>query len=130
MQIKGVNHVTILVKDKKKAEDFYCNTLGLEKVEFDGHLWVRTGEQFVHISENSGKPLPRGFYHFALEVYGLRDYLQTLIDRGVPVFEFDKNNQPININKDLEKGGRCYFVNDPDNNLIELIDSKSKFFHR
>ncbi|PJA47103.1 hypothetical protein CO172_03060 [Candidatus Uhrbacteria bacterium CG_4_9_14_3_um_filter_36_7] len=127
--ICGINHVTILVKNKQKSEEFYINILGLEKIQKGDHLWVKIGNQFIHLSQNSGEPLVNTFYHFAIEVENLLDYLQKLILKEVQIFDFDSNLQPQEINKNLKKPHRLFFTKDPDGNLIEFIDKQNDFYH-
>ena len=110
-----INHVTILVTDKNIAKKFYTKILGFEKKEIDGRLWIKIGEQYIHITENSGQPVPNTFYHFAIEIDNLPNYKTSLRDRGVNVFIFPDN--PLQN-----------FLKDPDGNLIELVDANDKFF--
>lgn len=52
-----INHVTVLVTDKKHAEEFYVGKLGLEPVRVGkSSLWIKVGDQFIHITDNSGSP--------------------------------------------------------------------------
>ena len=126
--IRGINHVTVVVGDKKEAERFYCEVLGLEKVAVGHSLWVRTGEQFIHINENKDLDLQKTFHHVCIEIEDLTAYLRDLIDQGVEVFDLDDDLVKKDINSNLEKERRNYFVYDPFDNLIEFIDSKNQFF--
>jgi len=128
MQIKGINHVTILVSDKDRARDFYTNILGLEPVHVGKSLWMKAGNQYIHVSRNSGNPVSGTFYHFAIEVDDFQNYINNLIQKGVEVFDLDSNLQKVKVNADLEEKTRQYFVNDPDENIVEIIDSKNQFF--
>ena len=110
-----INHVTILVSDKNLSRKFYTEVLGFEIKEIDGRLWIKIGEQYLHITENSGEPVPNTFYHFAIEVDNLADYKITLKNKGVDIFDFSDSN--------LQN-----FLRDPDGNLVELIDAADKFF--
>tara|TARA_Y100000310_G_C20602498_1_gene773791 strand:+ start:385 stop:717 length:333 start_codon:yes stop_codon:yes gene_type:complete len=107
-----INHVTILVKDKKKSEKFFTEVLGFKKRKTDKYLWIKVGKQYIHITENSGKPIPNTFYHFAIEINDLHDYLKKIKEEGVKVLK-DKFQ---------------YFIRDPDGNLIEFVDKGNKFF--
>jgi len=110
-----INHVTLLVKDKQEAERFYTLILGFEKKEDEGRLWIRIGDQYIHITENSGAPVADTFYHFAIEMDDVPAYAEMLREKGVGVFDVPENP--------LQK-----FVRDVDGNLIEFIDSNDKFF--
>ena len=110
-----INHVTLLVADRGKAEEFYAGVLGLEKEERSGHLWIKVGEQYVHLTENSGPVAGDSFYHFAIEIENLPGYLEQIGCRGAEVFD---------VALERTQG----FVRDPDGNLIEFIDEKNNFF--
>ena len=126
--IKGINHVTILVKDKNKAREFYVNILGLEEYRVGKLLWVKAGNQFLHLTENSGNPISNSFYHFALEVENVVNYIAELRGKGVRVFSFDANGGKIEITSSEDKE-RQFFLQDPDGNLIEILDTVNHFFH-
>lgn len=108
-----INHVTLLVRDKEASKRFYADVLGLS-IREDKGLWVRVGEQYLHLTDSSGAPVVGTFYHFAIEMENLPDFLQGLQRKGVAVSHPDD--------------GRQNFIRDPDGNLIELIDANDNFF--
>jgi catechol 2,3-dioxygenase-like lactoylglutathione lyase family enzyme len=124
-----INHVTLLVKDKNKAEKFYTEILGLEKHAVGNSLWIRVGSQFIHISENSGEPRKGSFYHFAIEFENVIEYAKKLVEKGIKVFDLDKELNEILINAEFEKPQRQFFIRDVDDNLIELVEANSQFFN-
>ena len=128
VKIIGINNVTILTSNKVKAKEFYTKTLGFEKIEKRKHLWIKIGSQYIHITENSGKSVSNTFYHFAIEVENLRDYLKEIMNKNVEVFDLDENQNMILVNTSLDQKKRNYFVEDLDGNLIEFIDSDNMFF--
>lgn len=110
-----INHVTLLVKDKQRSKKFYTEVLGFEKKESDNCLWIKIGDQYIHITENSGGPVTGTFYHFAIEIDDLPLYLEKLKEKGVEVFDFSEDKLQ-------------YFIRDIDGNLIEFIDAGNIFF--
>lgn len=124
-----INHITILVRDKRKAEKFYTKILGLKKIMVGHSLWMKVGDQYIHISDSSGKPANKTFSHFAIEFENILEVINAIIANGVDVFDLDQERRPIAVNTELEKKNRQYFVRDYDGNLIELVDAKSVFFH-
>jgi len=126
--IKGINHVTILVKDKNKAREFYVNILGLEEYRVGKLLWIKVGNQFLHLTENSGNSIGNSFYHFALEAENVDGYISDLRGKGVKFFSFDAHGGKIEITGDEAKE-RQFFIEDPDGNLIEFLDTANHFFH-
>lgn len=128
MNIKGINHVTVLVSEKDRAREFYTNVLGLEPINVGKSLWMKAGNQFIHVSKNSGNPVSGTFYHFAIEVDDSKTYIHDLIQKGVEVFDLDSNLQKVKVNTDLENKTRQFFVNDPDGNIVEIIYTNNQFF--
>ncbi len=126
--IKGVNHTTVLVLDKEKAINFYCNILGLEKLEIGKSVWARAGKQFIHISKTD-KAVPKSFIHFAIEVSNFNDYIRNLIAQKIDVFDLDNNLNKIALNSELDNKSRQFFVEDPSGNYVEIIDVNNSFFH-
>ncbi len=124
----GINHVTIIVQDKIIAEDFYFNKLGVKKVIVGKSLWAKIGQQFIHISENRDSVNQKTFSHFAIEVKNSKSYIQDLIKKGLNVFDFDDHLNKIDINQNLDKQNRCFFIEDPFDNMIEIVDSSNFFF--
>jgi catechol 2,3-dioxygenase-like lactoylglutathione lyase family enzyme len=118
----GINHVTIIVKDKSEAENFYCNILGLEKINIGNILWIKVGNQFIHINENPYIENPNSFRHFAIEVDDLIPYLKSLISKEINVFDLSDNLKKTDMNINLEKENRNYFIEDPSGNIIEFVD--------
>ena len=130
MSVIGINHVTVLVNDKEKAVKFYSDVLGLEVFPVGKSTWMKLGNQFLHVTQNSGKSISDSFYHFAIEVDSFKGYIKSLIDRGAEVFGLDQDLKKILINTDLDNPTRQFFVKDPDGNLIEIVDSQNPFFKK
>jgi len=126
--ISGINHVTIVVNNKPEAENFYCNVLGFRKLQVGKSLWVKIGDQYIHINENPNLLRLDTFHHFAIEINNLIPYLKNLIKNNIEIFDLDNNMTKLDINTNLDKPGRTYFAHDPAGNLIEFIDSFNQFF--
>lgn len=124
----GINHVTLPVSDKTKSEAFYVGTLGLTKITVGSSLWIRIGEQFIHLNQSTVIPLS-SFAHFAIRVENLLDYLNVLQNKGIDIFDLDKTLKEISLNVEFEKPNRQFFLRDPDGHLLELIDAQNIFFH-
>ncbi|QQS38515.1 VOC family protein [Candidatus Woesebacteria bacterium] len=124
----GINHVTIVVNDKSKAQYFYCDLLGLEKKVIGKSLWVKVGNQYIHINENPNQIRKNTFHHFAITIEGLIPFLQNLISKGVRVFDTDDGTSMKDTNTNLDCPKRNYFAYDPSGNLVEFIDSTNNFF--
>jgi lactoylglutathione lyase len=130
MSALGINHITVLVQDKERAVKFYSDILGLEPFPIGKSMWMKVGSQFLHITEASGKTVSNSFYHFAIEVDDFKNFITGIINKGVDVFEMDKNLVKTKINSELDDPMRQFFVNDPDGNLVEIVDSQNSFFKK
>lgn len=128
--ITGINHVTVIVKNKEEAEEFYIRKLGLTKVIVGKSLWAKAGNQFIHISENKTFANSPQFSHFAICVDDLREYLTKLVDLDVEIFDFNENMEKVDMNKNFDKEIRNFFAYDPSGNLVEFVDSSNHFFSR
>lgn len=104
------------------------NKLGLKKCVVGKSLWIAIGDQFIHLTQNSGPSVAGTFYHFAISIENLGEYLKRVMEKGVEVFDVDDDGKPIRINREFEAPRRLFFVRDPDGHLIEFVDSKNSFF--
>ncbi|MCI4410225.1 MAG: VOC family protein [Thiotrichales bacterium] len=118
--IVGLDHVSLLIKNKTEALAFYCHLLGLEEIDrpvlgFDG-IWLRLGQaQSLHLmclpSTETGQLAPAHAgrdRHIALLVNSLEQAKQRLNQAQVPFT--------------TSRSGRAsIFCRDPDGNGIELM---------
>ena len=113
MQLKGIHHVSLNVKDIEASREFYVQQLGMEELDrpdlgFPG-LWLRSGSQEVHLlGIDSGAPLRE--QHFAFLVDDLDDVISELAGKGVACSEPG----------DIDGICRQAFTQDPSGNLIEF----------
>ncbi|MGK7954817.1 MAG: VOC family protein [Crocosphaera sp.] len=110
-------HTAILVSDLEKAEQFYGNLLGLEKVDrplkYPG-VWYQVGDYQIHLMVHSGfdfslsNPEKWGRnHHFALGTDNLPEVIARLESHGYPV--------------QMSQSGRAAcFTRDFDGNVIEI----------
>jgi catechol 2,3-dioxygenase-like lactoylglutathione lyase family enzyme len=126
IQVKSLDHVTLVVKDLERSRRFYVDVLGMRQVErprfaFDGR-WFQAGATQIHLilehdeSGPAGIFVPEGYvssrtHHFAFEVADARAAARRLIELGVPL---------ISGPKERPDGAVQVFVNDPDGHVVEL----------
>ncbi|PIR41339.1 MAG: hypothetical protein COV31_01790 [Candidatus Yanofskybacteria bacterium CG10_big_fil_rev_8_21_14_0_10_46_23] len=108
-----IEHVTLLVKDREKALAFFKDVLDFDHELVDKHAWVIVGDQYIHITEDSGETTTDTFYHFCIEREDIDDYANKLKDRGVELID--------------EQPGASFFVKDLDGNLIEFSKPRNRF---
>ncbi|MBN1263441.1 MAG: VOC family protein [Candidatus Pacebacteria bacterium] len=123
-----INHITILVSNRLKSAKFYSEILGLEIAEKGKSRWIKIGDQYLHLAQDSGKPIKGSFYHFCIEVKNVIDFVKKLISKGVDVFDLNDELNKVNVNQNLDRKHRQFFINDPDGNMIELCDKNNEYF--
>lgn len=113
MQLQGIHHVSINVKDVEQATAFYCGVLGLEQLPrpelgFPG-AWLRAGTQEVHLLGIDSTAPPKE-QHFAFAVADLAKVQAQLDESGIP------------CSKSMEIDGVCLqaFAHDPSGNMLEF----------
>lgn len=114
MQLDGIHHVSINVRDNEAAARFYTETLGMQTLErpdfgFPGTWLAFADDRQVHLIEVADFEPPDG-PHFAIRVADIKAAVGELRSKGVEI------NDPYEI----PLGGQQAFFKDPSGNLIEL----------
>jgi catechol 2,3-dioxygenase-like lactoylglutathione lyase family enzyme len=119
---EGVLHFTIPVKNLDRAEKFYSETLGFEKVgRTDRIVFMRAGDDFFNLtySENPITLNAEGRHeiHSAFRVTPrtYEETLKLLPAKGIEIFKQEDRQQGVFV-------GRSAYIRDPDGNVIEFID--------
>ena len=110
-------HVAVQVSDLEKAEAFYTEVIGLQKIArnlaFPG-AWYQVGDFQLHliVSEWAKNPIREDKWgrhpHITFAIYDLEGIKQAL------------NKQAISFQ--MSSSGRAaLFVKDPDGNVVELL---------
>ncbi len=125
IQVKSLDHVTIVVRDLEKSRKFYVDGLGMQQVprpgfSFEGR-WFQAGATQIHLileheqSGPAGLPLELGrtsrAHHFAFLVEDAHAAEKRLEELGC---EF------ISRAKARPDGAAQVFVSDPDGHIVEL----------
>ncbi len=119
MTIRGVSHLTFIVRDLERTSDLFRQALGASEVYDSGdRQFSLSREKFfvlggVWLAFMQGEPLGRSYRHvaFAVDDDELEHYESRLIEAGVEV----KPPRPR-----VEGEGRSLYFYDFDNNLFEL----------
>jgi len=122
MSTISINHISLIISDCNQSKDFYSQVLGLEcdksrpDLNFPG-LWYQLGSQQIHMLQvdnpyaNLNTPTHGGRdRHLALNINNL-EQIKTILE---------KKNIPYTASK---SGRKAVFFRDPDNNVLELIES-------
>ena len=131
MKIEAINHVSMVVTDKKRADEFYGGVLGLQKHEKWPHWYkLNSSGSTLHMFEvPQAESDPSWFHksqHPALQVPDLGEVLMALLAANYEPFqmEFSSAQRPVtDPDDDLIFGVGSLFVRDPDGNLIEFVQS-------
>jgi len=122
LQIEGVLHFTIPVKDLDRSEKFYTEILGFTKIaRNDRIVFLRAGDDFFNLtySDNPVAPNAPGRHEihsaFILTPPAYEAALRELPRRGVEIFKQEERRSGVFV-------GRSAYLRDPDSNVIELID--------
>ena len=126
IQVKTLDHVTLVVNDLEQSRKFYVDGLGMRQAErpgfsFDG-LWFQAGNTQIHLilefegSGPAGNLVPeqhRGSrtHHFAFEVDDANAVVARLNELAIPV---------VSGPKARPDGAIQVFVTDPDGHVVEL----------
>lgn len=126
IQVKAIDHVTLVVKDLERSRAFYVGALGMREVprpvfSFAG-LWFQAGATQIHLilefsgSGPAGNLLPEGrrtsrTHHVAFAVEDAAAAMPHLAALGIPVLS-GPHPRP--------DGYMQVFVTDPDGHVIEL----------
>jgi catechol 2,3-dioxygenase-like lactoylglutathione lyase family enzyme/uncharacterized protein YunC (DUF1805 family) len=126
IRVKGIDHVTLVVKDLERSRRFYVDVLGMREVHrpafsFAGS-WFQAGKTQIHLilefadSAPAGNQLPEHLrssraQHFAFEVEDAEAALPRLKERQIPILSGPKPRPD---------GYLQVFVMDPDGHVVEL----------
>ena len=121
VEIRSINHVSLLVADTRRALDFYQGVLGLPvddsrpALDFPG-VWLKAGDGRIHLLElpefiRQRESLQHGGRdaHLAMNVVGLDAIVQALEAAGIAYTR-------------SRSGRNALFCRDPDGNALELIE--------
>jgi catechol 2,3-dioxygenase-like lactoylglutathione lyase family enzyme len=123
MQFSQIQHCSLVVQDLERAAAFYRDVLGLTEIEIPSTFkpaglnvrWFQLGTQQVHIllgAENQ----PDAQNHMALQVVDARAARLWMKEQGI------ETEEAI-----LIPGADRFFIRDPFNNLIEIIEWKEVY---
>ena len=124
-----MNHISIIVKDVVKSEEFYKNILHLKEVPtpwgentpLPAVFFDLGNQRELHVTEYNSEIKLHKFIHFAFSVNDFEGYLQFLNKNGIEYGEFSEKNMKFQTRID---GVRQIYFQDPDGYWIEVNDSK------
>ena len=124
MQLKGIHHIALNVKDLDRAEGFYTDVLGFQVTNRFSkglrHLMLETGNAAIALFES-----PELQVKEAISLLSEEGYLHLALEADPADFEnIIKELQSNNIDIDngpVKRGdGESIYFNDPDYNHLEI----------
>ena len=131
LQVRHIDHITLVVRDVEASRRFYVGLLGMQEVarpafSFEG-AWFQAGATLIHLIREHDRSGPAGYpvevlvrssrnHHFAFEVDDARAAAETLKSLGVLLLDEAK------LRPD---GAVQVFLTDPDLHVVELCTSPS-----
>ena len=124
MQLKGIHHIALNVKDLDRAESFYTDVLGFQVTNRFSkglrHLMLETGNAAIALFES-----PELQVKEAISLLSEEGYLHLALEADPADFEnIIKELQSKNIHIDngpVKRGdGESIYFNDPDDNHLEI----------
>ncbi len=117
IQIKAINHVTLIVDNLEKARAFYTDVLGLEELpayafDYPVQFYRINDTQQLHLTEWPDTPSFRG--HVCLQVADFNETFRRLKELGAI------DTSPWGKVRRLRDGVMQMFARDPCGNLLEL----------
>lgn len=125
VQVKTLDHVTIVVNDLERSRQFYVDTLGMREVPRPGFsfagLWFQAGSTQIHLilerdasGPTTGRSSSSRNHHFAFQVDDAALAARRLTERNIPIVQGPKARPD---------GAVQVFVHDPDGHLVELCSA-------
>ena len=113
-RVSMIQHINIQISDKDRTRDWYEKVFGAEFLdrgpELNGRqLQLRIGSGEIH---STFTPTPNPSGHFAVEIPDWEEMIANLDALGVPY-------SPPTVRE--YSGGHSTYINDPDGNMIELV---------
>jgi glyoxylase I family protein len=121
VEVRSINHVSLLVADTGRSLDFYHGLLGLPIDDRRPDLgypgaWLQVGAVQIHLLElpGAGRSRDPGLHggrdqHLAMNVTSLDEVVQALETAGV-------------VYTRSRSGRKALFCRDPDGNALELVE--------
>jgi glyoxylase I family protein len=124
MQLKGIHHIALNVKDLDRAENFYTDVLGFQVTNRFSkglrHIMLETGNAAIALFES-----PELEVKEAISLLSEEGYLHLALEADSADFENivqELQSKKIHIdNGPVKRGdGESIYFNDPDDNHLEI----------
>ena len=115
LKLNHVNHVVTVVQDAKRSMEFYCDFLGIKRIQSQvdnpNITWLQLPSGvMLHLIETEEAPVRPSNIHHAFEVEDYDAATKVVEDKGISI-----ENSGVR-----HDGQRYLFIRDPDGNRVEL----------
>ena len=115
LKLNHVNHVVTVVQDAKRSMEFYCDFLGIKRIQSQvdnpNITWLQLPSGvMLHLIETEEAPVRPQNIHHAFEVEDYDTAKKAVEDKGISI-----ENSGVR-----HDGQRYLFIRDPDGNRVEL----------
>jgi catechol 2,3-dioxygenase-like lactoylglutathione lyase family enzyme len=131
LQVRSIDHITIVVKDLEASSRFYTRVLGMREVErpdfgFPGR-WFQAGSTQIHMNVEGDEAGRAGLPSMGNKKVTRAFHYAFLVDDGHAVAEWLKAADiPIAAGPQHRPDGAIQvYIRDPDGHLIELVSPPS-----
>jgi catechol 2,3-dioxygenase-like lactoylglutathione lyase family enzyme len=128
LAIEAIHHVGLIVKDLKRAEEFYIGFLGLKRHHQRSNWLILNATSTLHLiplaDPAATEPKHNACRHVALQLADVRAVLHILPASRQRLFQADllgDERDVVSSGDKLDFGDGSLFVRDPDGNLIEFL---------
>ena len=129
IQVKTIDHVTIVVKDIERSTQFYTEVLGMQQVArpdfgFPG-AWFQAGDTQIHLILQSEQSGPAGIGQFQGEDPSVGfHYAFVVDDANIAATQLREMGLEIVVGpRERPDGVIQVYVHDPDGHLVELCSN-------
>lgn len=126
IQVRALDHVTLVVKDLEVSRRFYVDLIGMDEVprpafDFPG-LWFKVGSTLVHLIGEHEKSGPPGYPDQVTRTSTRNHHIAFLVDDAAAVAEVLKERKVplVSDAKHRPDGAVQVFAHDPDGHVIEF----------
>lgn len=126
IQVRSIDHVTLVVKDLDVSRQFYVDLIGMDEVprpafDFPG-LWFKSGSTLIHLIGEHDKSGPAGYPDQVGRSSTRNHHLAFLVDDAAAVAEVlkERNIPLVSDAKHRPDGAVQVFAHDPDGHVIEF----------
>ncbi len=126
IQVRCIDHVTLVVKDLEVSRRFYVDLIGMDEVSrpafsFPG-LWFRAGKTLIHLIGEHDESGPGGYPDEVTRTNTRQHHLAFAVDDASAVADVLKHRD-VPLVSDLKTrpdGAAQVFAYDPDGHIVEF----------